>query len=202
MGSRLREGNGQVGFENLDWDEPDPYLGISWGPLPENTTVGDIELLDKEGRGFKGGQWYDKVGWMSGRIGPVLYKYGCSYTETSLKLTRSCWNRYALNGTKGIYPPPSIPTNFIRAGQSYEVRVSASVRIEEEGETNAYTVYSPIQQITIPSRPKPTPTPLPSSTELSGVEERLDILHVDLKLILEELRLLREITQQGAKQQP
>ena len=181
----------EAGYLHPEVGPPDPYIEISWDPLPSNVRITYIELLDEDGKGFDPGQLFSPP--PKGHISWYSWKYslehsGCLVTETSLTLTGSCLKRFPpfYNPTGADFPPGFLNPPGPEPHR-YEVRVGSA---EKTALWYVVQAWSPMKAVYLPGKPgQPTPTPTPWEPTPTPIQT--DILHKDLMLILDELRLIR-----------
>ena len=140
-----------------DKSDPGPYINASWGTPPKDISGIGIEILDQNGNSRPGcpGVIGCEILWLPYE-GPELRDAGCGASNSHVRLTDDCLDRY-----KGKAPFKPFPKNFLRPGFRYEVRVGFFFDPREYEPSRA---WSSVHRTSIPRPVTPTPTPRPTQT--------------------------------------
>ena len=136
----------------------EPYIQTTWGQPPEDVLELGFEIQDEHGNGrpMRDGVRGQELIWLFYE-GQRLRDAGCTVTNTLLRLTENCLDRFDPPG--GMMQP--FPRGYLKHGLRYEVRVMFHM---PQHEYDPYQSWSSVQSVTIPNPPRPTSTPSPTVT--------------------------------------
>ena len=145
-----------------DAQDPGPFLSILWYAPPRNVKSYGVEIYGAKGVPLQPDDTFNVL-WLGGSTEDRIEKAGCIAHRTSLMLTSNCVDRYkGIPQLGGSFFAP-FPSNFLRSGTRYEVRL-VFLYAPDPTSTRRIWKYSPVYSAMMPTPALPTATPRPVAT--------------------------------------